>query len=320
MATAGHYPARDEVITRSWVTPQIWPSGDCLLAKEDFAHALIHGFEDMVECLPVRLEGAPWTLLHYVGRTAVFDEKRSDWDPPPMPHPFQRYCMIRRVVLQDSPRLYSAFFTVPGTGEHYLFCGAGFRERVMQLGLVGLQFREVGYFHREGDPEPPPPRPAPASRQAIDLPPPRWTCGVPAAALLKSIADAEADLRRELNVAVDAPDDAVLAAVTQHLVALRPRYAKLPAPEQQRQLPGIAALYGGLYVQQLRWQWRELTDGDERRLAVTSPGDSYFIAPSVLAHLLLTHKQREITLALQFNMARAGFLPPSAPGALVELR
>lgn len=317
---APYYLARDGRATRTWKVPDASLDTASIKVRADRAAELREGLDDLVESLPISVEGVPWTLIHYVGSIAHLDEARSDWSAPPLPHPYQRYSMIRRAVLRDEPRLYIAFFTIEGTGGSWLHCGAAFRERVMRMGLVGLSFKEAGYFHREGDPEPPPPEPWPPAARAIELPPSKWSPSAPSVEVMRSISPAAEAMRSSLRIAADASAEDVLAALTKHLVALRPIYAKLDDQERQNQLLGLAAVFGSLFVQRLDWNWRQLTAGDERLLAVATADDSHFIAVSAYVDTLLRHKQRDITLTLQFNMAHTKLLPHSAPGALVELR
>jgi hypothetical protein len=305
---------------RSLKLPDVRNSLDgALFVRPENAQQLCEGFEQSVELLPIDVEGAPWFLAHCFAARAVLDERRSDYSPPLVQHPWQRYWMVRRAVLQDDATLYSSFFCIQGRGAS-LYCGAAFRERVERMGLEGLRFKEIGYFHRPGDPEPPPPEPWFAPAKPIELPPPIWKATDLAGDQHTALQRASEDVRARMGLAVDAPDEAVLNALTQEITSLRKRYAKLDATECQRLLLGLSSLYGQLFVARMNWRWCKLTGPDgQHLLAVTTPDQSHFIAASVVIGSLLTQPKRAITLAIAFNMVRMGALPPSAPGALVQL-
>ena len=305
---------------RSLKTPDLMNSlHGALFVRPEHARQLCEGFEHFVELLPIDVEGAPWFLAHCFEARAVLDGHRSDYMPPPVPHPWQQYWMVRRAVLQDNPTLYSAFFSIQGRGSS-LYCGAAFRDRVERMGLEGLRFKEIGYFHRPGDPEPPPPEPWFAPAKPIELPPPIWKATDLAGDEQTALQRASEDVRARMGLAADAPDEAVLNALTQEITSLRKRYAKLDATECQRLLLGLSSLYGQLFVASLNWRWCKLTGPDgQHLLAVTTPDQSHFIAVPVIFETLLTQLKRTIALAITFNMTRGGALPPSAPGALVQL-
>jgi hypothetical protein len=305
---------------RSFKMPDVANSlHGALFVRPEHARQLCEGFEDFVELLTIDVEGAPWLLAHCFEARAVLDERRSDYMPPPMPHPWQRYWMVRRAVLQDDATLYFSFFSIQGRGAS-LYCGAAFRERIQKMGLAGLRFKEIGYFHRPGDPEPPPLESWFAPTKPIELPPPIWQAADLAGEERTALLRAGADARARLGLAVDAPDEAVLQGLTHEIISLRKRYAKLDGCERQRLLLSLCALYGQLFVVRLNWRWCKLTGPDSQHLlAVATPDQSHFIAASVAIETLLTQPKRTITPAITFNMMRIGALPPSAPGALVQL-
>lgn len=278
------------------------------------------GFESLVELLPLDVEGEDWTMIHCVDAVARLDEQRSDFLPPPVQHPFERYMILHRAVLSDDARLHDAIFVIDGTNRTLVYCGAGFRKRVLEMRLVGLSFKEVGYFHRAGDPEPRPSDPSPPPR-VVELAPSRWAASAPSAGTLAMLSKAGDAIRASLPLGgAGFSDEDVLALLTKRLGTLRPGYGKSSASESKDLLIGLGAVYGDLFVRRLGWRWRELTAGDEQTLAVATPDDSHFIDVLAYIEALLKHKQRDITLTLQFSLAKAKVLPPSVPGALAEIR
>lgn len=149
----GFVLARDGRSTRAWKVPDVSYRTASLLVPLDRSRQVCAGFEDLVEQLPITVEGVDWILIHRLGAVARLNADLSDFEPPPMPHSWQRYWLIRRAVLSDDQRLYGAFFTIDGHGGSP-FCGAAFRDRVKAMRLVGLDFEEIGWFQRPGDPRP----------------------------------------------------------------------------------------------------------------------------------------------------------------------
>jgi len=313
--------AHDGRRTRSWRAPDIAIFDAGLLVRARLAASLTIGFESLVELLPFDVEGEDWTMIHCTDSVADLDEQRSDVDRPPVPNPTVRYVFPhRRVVLKDKGLQHGAPFVIDGTSRGPVYCGAGFRSKVLSMGLVGVQFREVGWFHRPGDPEPPPVTRASDTTPLRTWAEPLWQAQPLPVEIAHALAAAGDALRARLGFSPQHSADEVLAALTREVERLRAVRGGARLAAADGTLLGLAQVYGGLFVQHCAWHWVQLRGRGAMCLGVAAPEDQYCVRVSELLDVLIRQRQREITLTLQFNVAKTGHFPPARPGQLLELR
>lgn len=78
----------------------------------------------------------------------------------------------------------------------------------------------------------------------------------------------------------------------------------------------LGALWGEAACTDLGWHWAVLTDGVDESEGVVAPEGSLVVIPALSIGEILEDPERANTIALLFQMIRAGNTPDAAPGEL----
>jgi hypothetical protein len=119
-----------------------------------------------------------------------------------------------------------------------------------------------------------------------------------------------------LSLSPDASPSEVIDAVHAAIGALQAGERKLPLGKKRMQVQlGLACALADGFHRGLGWQWASVDPGGVA--SIVSPNREHGIVPLTPIRRLLAKGARANTLALMFNMAAAGNLPPPAKGKVV---
>ncbi|MDM7951208.1 hypothetical protein [Hydrogenophaga sp.] len=197
-----------------------------------------------------------------------------------------------------------------------IFYTQNFVDRYEALGLKGVYFEHVGYVVDSAEQAvPPPPRPAPEVPQA-----PRWPRWREAPAKEKALVQSSGLAWLEakgLNISSSA--EAVLAAITAEVEALRPVRTTLKPKARNALFNGVGGAFALLLERDLQWRWVDLPMSSRSwGLGMASPNGSHALClDQVTLRQMMSPEPPTITLL--FNMIAGGNLPPGGAGDYVAI-
>jgi hypothetical protein len=272
------------------------------------------------ELLPFTVEGELWFVLRPLQWIEQYDPATThiEWngykDPDGTEHRWISH--IPWINIVDPRALQWDAFKLGFSPRYREFYTQRFVDRYEALGLKGVFFEHVGYVVDSAEHAvPPPPRPAPEVPQAPRWP--RWR-EAPAKekALVQSSGLAWLDARG-LNAAASA--EAVLAAITAEVEALRPVRATLKPKARNALFNGVGGAFALLLERDLQWRWVDLPVSSRSwGVGMASPNGSHALClDQVVLRQMMASEPPTITLL--FNMIAGGSLPPGHAGDYVAI-
>jgi hypothetical protein len=75
----------------------------------------------------------------------------------------------------------------------------------------------------------------------------------------------------------------------------------------------FGSLWGHATAGGLKWEWCVVADGEERKIAIASPGREYFVPPLEYMKFQInqTREEADVTTFLLYNLIKAGKMPGS---------
>lgn len=272
------------------------------------------------ELLPITVDEDFWSILRPLQWTEQYDPATThiEWngykDPDGTEHRWISRILWINII--DPRALQWDAFKLSFSPRYREFYTQRFVDRYEALGLKGVYFEHVGYVVDSAEHAvPPPPRPAPEVPQA-----PRWPRWREAPAKEKALVQSSGLAwleARGLNATSSA--DAVLAAITAEVEALRPVRTTLKPKARNALFNGVGGAFALLLERDLRWHWVDLPVSSRSwGLGMASPNGSHALClDQVTLSQMMSSEPPTITLL--FNMIAAGNLPPGNAGDHVAI-
>lgn len=270
------------------------------------------------ELLPFTVEGEAWFVLRPLRWVDAYEPTTSTlWDEVVLPDGTRhRVPNVSWINIIDPRALQWDAFKLSFAPRQREFYTQRFVDRYEAFGLKGVFFEHVGYVVDSAEHAvPPPPRPVPEVPQA-----PRWPRWREPPAKEKALVQSSGLAWLEakgLNATSSA--EAVLAAITAEVEALRPVRTTLKPKARDALFNGVGGAFALLLERDLQWRWVDLPVSSRSwGLGMASPNGSHALCLDQLT-LRQMMSPEPPTITLLFNMIAGGNLPPGNAGEHVAI-
>lgn len=270
---------------------------------------------DLVELLPVVVEGERWTLVHGFYRMCGFDMCSSTIRQPDPQGPITYFEWINT----DDTRLLDVEIACARPQGGMVIVTDTFVKKVRAAGLVGLTFSPCGFVVSDYSAAVPRRRAKPRTKGTSGM------SALPIASIhplpvsdARLLEAAGRHLRLRLHLGSNATIEATLAALLTECANPDSTTAAGDAVGSSERAMALAAVFGDLVCRTRGWSWVELrVEPDGRWPAVAPPAGTHALAVVPFIHKQLSSDAP--TLRLLFNLIAAGQLPPAIDGTVVTL-
>jgi len=138
-----YFYADPKDIRKGWdKKPDICEYHEGLFVPPNLLDAVFPTKPPELEFLPVLIDGEDWLLLNCLKTTKDYDQERSKFHRDNDDR--RQIYMIDYVVIHDPTVESVGLFTLEDSNRAVLFATQTFVDRIHQLGLKGISFREIG--------------------------------------------------------------------------------------------------------------------------------------------------------------------------------
>jgi hypothetical protein len=304
-------PEEDQIPDITWVLGNI-------VILEQAARKLLAQPNRDFELLPFTIDGNDWRLLRPLRWVDAYEPTKSTlWNEVVLPDGTEhRVPNVSWINIVDPRALQWDAFKLSFAPRQREFYTQRFVDRCDALGLKGVRFEHVGYVVDSAEHAvPPPPRPVPEVPQA-----PRWPRWREASAKEKALVQSGGLAWLVAHgLSATSSADAVLAAITAEVEALRPVRTTLKPKARNALFNGVGGAFALLLERDLQWRWVDLPVSSRSwGLGMASPNGSHALClDQVTLRQMMASEPPTITLL--FNMIAAGNLPDGQPGDHVAI-
>lgn len=121
-------------------------NGVGFMVRSRFVDNVFPSRSNEIEFLPVFVDGEEWMFINCLKVTSGYDEGRSKFMRDGGRE--KQIFMINHVVVTDASVKEAELFTLDDSNRAWIIATDSFVERVRQLDLRGLGFREIGFLER----------------------------------------------------------------------------------------------------------------------------------------------------------------------------